>query len=63
MAEPKPLPKKSSRASVSFDPEQYSLLEQIAEQKRVSVAWVVREAVERYLTDRWPLLRKGGSSQ
>lgn len=59
MTEPKPLPKKSSRASVSFEPEQYSLLEQIAEQKRVSVAWVVREAVDRYLTEQWPLFREG----
>ncbi len=28
----------------------------IAGEKKVSVAWVVREALDRYVTDRWPLL-------
>jgi dienelactone hydrolase len=47
---------KSVRASVSFPPKQYATLERIAEEKKVSVAWVVREAVDRYLVERWPLL-------
>jgi predicted DNA-binding protein len=46
------------RASVSFPPELYSTLEEIAKQKKVSLAWVVREAAEKYVADLWPLLRK-----
>jgi len=40
---------------VSFPPELYETLEGIARQKRVSVAWVVRDAAERYVAERWPL--------
>lgn len=43
------------RASVSFPSEIYRTLEQIAKQKKVSVAWVVREAAEKYVSDQWPL--------
>ena len=46
---------KSMRASVSFPRELYETLEQIAQEKKVSVAWVVREAAEKYVEDRWPL--------
>ena len=46
------------RASVSFPPELYRTLEDIAKQKKVSIAWVVREAAEKYVADLWPLLRK-----
>jgi len=45
------------RASVSFPPELYRTLEQIAKQKKVSLAWVVREAAEKYVSDKWPLFR------
>ena len=45
-----------SRASVSFPVEHYEELERIAETNKVSVAWVVRQAVEKYLVDRYPLL-------
>ena len=48
---------KSVRTSVSLPKEHYSILASIAEQNRVSVAWVVRDAVARYIEDRWPLLR------
>lgn len=37
------------RASVSFPQNDYSYLEEIAMDKKVSVAWVVREAVEEYI--------------
>jgi hypothetical protein len=37
------------RASISFPIEDYEKLEQAAESKRVSLAWVVREAVREYL--------------
>lgn len=43
------------RASISFPPEIYKALEEVAANKKVSLAWVVREAVEGYLTDRFPL--------
>lgn len=50
----------SVRASVSFPPDLYRTLEEIAKQKRVSLAWVVREAAEQYVTGKWPLLREQG---
>ncbi len=43
------------RASVSFPPELYRTLEAIAKQKKVSIAWVVREAAEKYVDAQWPL--------
>lgn len=39
----------STRASVSFPSDLYQALEALARQKRVSVAWVVRDAAERYV--------------
>lgn len=39
------------RASISFPPDLYKTLEEIAKQKKVSLAWVVREASERYVAD------------
>jgi predicted DNA-binding protein len=47
------------RASISFPPDIYNTLENIAREKKVSLAWVVREAVEKYVADRWPLFPKG----
>lgn len=44
-----------SRASVTFPPDLYSTLEDLAKEKKVSIAWVVRDAVEQYLSDKWPL--------
>jgi len=49
-------PTKKSRASISFPPEVYSELEKLAAAKKVSLAWIVREATEKYLADQWPLL-------
>jgi metal-responsive CopG/Arc/MetJ family transcriptional regulator len=46
------------RASVTFPPELYQTLEAIARSKKVSVAWVVRDAAEKYVADQWPLLEK-----
>ena len=46
------------RASVSFPPDLYHLLEQIASQKKVSLAWVVRDAAEKYVAEQWPLFKK-----
>jgi predicted DNA-binding protein len=43
------------RASISFPPEVYRTLENIARDKKVSLAWVVREAVDSYIENKWPL--------
>ena len=43
------------RASISFPPDIYQTLEEIARKKKVSLAWVVREAAEKYITEQWPL--------
>jgi hypothetical protein len=51
-------PTSAPRASVTFPPDIYSTLELIAKQKKVSVAWVVRDAAEKYVADQWPLLEK-----
>jgi len=45
------------RASVSLPPELYRTLEKIAKEKKVSIAWVVRDAAERYVVDQRPLLK------
>lgn len=46
------------RASISFPSELYSTLEEIARQKKVSLAWVVRDAAEKYIEEKWPLFMK-----
>jgi hypothetical protein len=43
------------RASISFAPDVYETLEEIAKEKKVSIAWVVRDAAEKYVADQWPL--------
>lgn len=42
-------PMSALRASVSFPPNIYRALEAIAKQKKVSIAWVVRDAAEKYV--------------
>jgi hypothetical protein len=39
------------RASISFPPALYATLEQLAKQKKVSLAWVVRDAAEKYCSE------------
>lgn len=39
------------RASVTFPPDLYRALKKIAKQKKVSVAWVVRDAAEKYVVN------------
>ena len=51
--------KKSTRTTITVPAEDYEELERIAEKKKVSVAWVVREAVHRFLTAEAPLFRRG----
>jgi predicted transcriptional regulator len=57
---PRSARKKSSeksphRLSVSLSPDQHAELLEIAHKNKVSVAWVVREAIERLLHDEQPL--------
>jgi metal-responsive CopG/Arc/MetJ family transcriptional regulator len=48
-------PKRAPRTSVTFPPDLYRTLEDIAKKKKVSIAWVVRDATEKYIADQWPL--------
>ena len=43
---------KTVRVSISFLPDLYRTLEQFAKQKKVSLAWVVRDATGKYIADR-----------
>ena len=43
------------RATISFPREVYATLEGLAKEKKVSLAWVVREAAEQYIRAKWPL--------
>jgi hypothetical protein len=49
-------PTPSVRATISFPPDIYETLSIIAKEKKVSLAWVVRDAAEKYVADKWPLL-------
>jgi len=53
----------TTRASVSFPNEVYEELERLAAAKKVSVAWVVREAAERYVAEQWPLFERNREHQ
>ena len=46
------------RMSVSVDAVDYAGLKEVAEEKRVSIAWVVRDAVAAYLDARTPLFAR-----
>lgn len=59
MARPGPNKRESGaqpRASITFPPEVYKTIEDLAKKKKVSIAWVVRDAVDKYIADQWPLL-------
>jgi hypothetical protein len=46
---------------VTIPVETYDSLERIARKKKVSLAWVVRDAAERYVSDELPLFREIGN--
>jgi predicted DNA-binding protein len=49
-----------ARTSISFPPDVYEILERIAQEQKVSTAWVVREAAEKYISERAPLFNGRG---
>lgn len=49
--------KEVTRVSVTFPPTVYEDLERIAQSKKVSLAWVVRDAAEKYLVEKYPLFQ------
>jgi hypothetical protein len=59
-AAPEPDQSATVRATISFPADQYSSLEEIARRKKVSLAWVVREAVDTYLDSKSPLFAQRG---
>ena len=48
----------SIRATASLPPDVYQTLQDIAKHRKVSVAWVIRDAAEKYIADQWPLLSR-----
>ena len=46
------------RATFTLSPETYQTLTDLAKQKKVSTAWVLRDAAEHYVAAQWPLLGK-----
>ena len=58
-----PGPERTVRASISFPEQQYQFLEKIAEENKVSLAWVVRDAIDSYLKSKWPLLPQGANAK
>lgn len=55
---PKAQKKAAVRASITFPPDLYETLEEIAQQKKVSLAWVVRDASEKYAADQKAVVRE-----
>jgi hypothetical protein len=49
----------SVRVTVSLPADVHRIVEALAKEKRVSVAWILRDAAQEYLGDRWPLLGEG----
>lgn len=48
---------RSVRTSVTLAAGDYTEIQRIADRKKVSAAWVIREAVEKYLAQASPLFR------
>lgn len=49
--------RKERRVSISLSPEQHAELNRMAKRKRVSLAWVVRDAIDKLLAAEAPLFR------
>ncbi len=48
-------PARPHRMSITLPAEHHEALARMAEQRKVSLAWIVRDAVERYLASETPL--------
>lgn len=46
------------RLSISLSAEQHAFLERVAKRQRVSLAWVIRDAVLRYMDAETPLFAR-----
>jgi len=46
------------RVSVTLSTDVHEILERIAREKKVSVAWIMRDAAEHYIADKWPLFAR-----
>lgn len=49
---------KTVRTSVTLDVEDHDELQQMAKRRKVSLAWMIRHAVEQFLESENPLFRK-----
>ena len=49
---------KSVRTSVSLPRELHDTLARLAKSKKVSVAWVIRDAAEKYVGEQWPQFQR-----
>ena len=52
---------KSVRMSVTLPRDLHETLAQLAKGKKVTVAWVIRDAAEKYVGDAWPLFKQGAA--
>ncbi len=46
---------RQTRMSASLPPDVHSTLQAIAKHKKVSLAWVIRDAAEKYISEQWPI--------
>lgn len=53
---------KSVRTSVSLPRDLHETLERLAKGKKVSIAWVIRDAAEKYVGEQWPLFQRETAS-
>lgn len=51
------------RVSVTLPRDVHDTLERIAREKKVSVAWVMRDATEKYIADKWPLFAQSKANE
>lgn len=59
----KPTTSLDYRVSVSLSEEQHEFLSALAERKRVSLAWVVRDAVEKLIAQETPLFSRESAAE
>lgn len=48
----------ATRVSVTLPTDVHATLERIAREKKVSLAWVMRDAAEQYIASKWPLFAR-----